>query len=234
MTDDPRPTPSLLVDPATTLLGYEGRLPAPKRPAWVYVIGIVYLLLLSALFVIPIADRVHAMDAAGWTFFGPWLLSALSLIVVPIRVARGRPTRRGTIWIPIVGSGFLFGLLAFGVALCLCTYWRSTDPDVELHIIVGGAGAWAGWSILFGVIALSTHPQSVAMRLHRWLIAGSVLELLVAVPTHVIVRRRNECCAGLATGVGICLGVAVMFISFGPSVLLLFYRRRKLIAVRRK
>ena len=72
------------------------------------------------------------------------------------------------------------------------------------------------------------------MKLHRYLIAGSVLELLVAVPSHIIVRRRDECCAGLLTGTGICLGVVITLVSFGPSVLLLYYRRFKQISPPRK
>ena len=70
----------------------------------------------------------------------------------------------------------------------------------------------------------------IANKLHRWLLAGSVLELLVAVPTHVVVRRREECCAGMATGLGICVGIGVMIVGFGPSVALLYYRRWKQIS----
>ena len=58
------------------------------------------------------------------------------------------------------------------------------------------------------------------MKLHRKLIAGSALELVVAVPSHIIVRNRGDCCGGFLTGTGICIGVVVAFISFGPSVLL--------------
>jgi hypothetical protein len=70
-------------------------------------------------------------------------------------------------------------------------------------------------------------PTSVAATLHRWLLGGSVAELIVAVPTHIVVRQRGYCCAGIYTGTGIVFGVAVMIIAFGPSVGFLFYRRWK-------
>ena len=68
----------------------------------------------------------------------------------------------------------------------------------------------------------STDPVTRAV---SWLFRGSILELLVAVPSHVIVRRRHDCCAPMVTGFGITSGIAIMLISFGPSVLLLFKKR---------
>jgi hypothetical protein len=72
----------------------------------------------------------------------------------------------------------------------------------------------------------------VGSRLGRYLLAGSALELLVAVPAHVYVRRRTECCAGIATGTGICIGVAVMFLAFGPGVVMLYLKRVRQISNR--
>jgi hypothetical protein len=37
---------------------------------------------------------------------------------------------------------------------------------------------------------------------------GSILELLVAVPSHIIVRRRGDCCAPLGTFCGTATGIA--------------------------
>ena len=83
--------------------------------------------------------------------------------------------------------------------------------------------SWLLWSILFYLqMRGSTDPVS---RLVSWLIKGSVLELLVAVPSHVVARQRGDCSAPFATGFGIATGFAIMLLAFGPSVLFLFKKR---------
>ena len=69
--------------------------------------------------------------------------------------------------------------------------------------------------------------------LYKTLVAGSVLELLIAVPMHIVVRRRDECCGGVLTGLGIGIGIVVMVIALGPAVFFLFYRRYQDTYVRR-
>ena len=47
----------------------------------------------------------------------------------------------------------------------------------------------------------------------------------MGMPAHVIVRRRDECCAPAITGWGIATGIPVMLACFGPGVLLLYKNR---------
>jgi hypothetical protein len=143
---------------------------------------------------------------------------------------RQRPISRRSIWFPVIASGLLMGALLFGAGLSLGEL--SEAGDVYGWVIVcSSVAVWTAWSIIFALIAFRSGPGRIGRTLHRLLISGSVLELLVAVPSHVIVRRRNECCAGIGTGIGICVGVSIMIVSLGPSVFFLYHRRRRQITL---
>jgi len=219
------------------LLPYESKdrkEPQGPRPWWVYGLIVVYLLILAGVLLLPAmmqySDKNSGNDQLIWigtTSVCGLVVCGLALMVLPIRLIRQRPIARRSIWFPVIGSGLLAGSLLFGGGMALSELLRANGDAVGWAILFSSIGVWAGWSIVFSLIAFRSGPGRIGMTLHRLLIAGSVLELLVAVPSHVIVRRRNECCAGIATGFGICVGLTVMIVSLGPSVLILYHRRRK-------
>jgi len=84
---------------------------------------------------------------------------------------------------------------------------------------------WVVWAFHFGYFAKKNVPGTMVERAMRWLLRGSILELLVAVPSHVIVRRRDDCCAPAGTFWGIATGISVMLLCFGPGVYFLFVER---------
>jgi len=86
---------------------------------------------------------------------------------------------------------------------------------------------WGLWFLLFYRFSISHDPESILARGTRWLLRGSILELLIAVPSHIAVRRRDECCAPASTFLGIATGISLMLISFGPGVFWLFVQRVK-------
>jgi hypothetical protein len=83
--------------------------------------------------------------------------------------------------------------------------------------------AWLFWGVLFYFFLRNS--SAVVNRVISWLLRGSILELLIVVPCHVIVRRRHDCSAPMATSFGIVTGIAIMLLSFGPSVLFLYKKR---------
>ncbi len=84
---------------------------------------------------------------------------------------------------------------------------------------------WIIWGVVFYRYARADDPAVLTKRATRWLLRGSILELLVAVPSHIVVRHRNDCCAPIGTFWGIVTGISIMLLSFGPGVFFLFVER---------
>ena len=82
---------------------------------------------------------------------------------------------------------------------------------------------WIIWGAIF--YAYSKRASNVVDSAVNWLIKGSVLELLIAVPSHIIVRQREWCCAQYVSAWGIAAGIAIMLMAFGPSTMFLYKRK---------
>ncbi|MDD5454234.1 MAG: hypothetical protein PHW62_01885, partial [Candidatus Ratteibacteria bacterium] len=83
------------------------------------------------------------------------------------------------------------------------------------------------WGFIFYRSYSASDSNKFTTVVARWLLKGSILELLVAIPSHIISRHREECCAPPITFLGIITGLAVALLSFGPGVFFLFAKRIK-------
>ena len=93
----------------------------------------------------------------------------------------------------------------------------------SLILIVGLL--WTIWGFAFYRMTKQNETPDAAARLTRVLMRGSILELLVAVPSHVIVRQKDVCCAPAGSFWGIATGLSVMLLCYGPGVFFLFAER---------
>lgn len=160
-----------------------------------------------------------------WVLIGLLALSQFLLLRVPVRLTTKRPVRRSAVWLPIVVSGFWLACLVVGLGMSVMEL-RKIEADFYPWMVIGLAVlSWIVWSIVFFIISRSKEPGDVMKRQTSWLLKGSILELLVAVPSHIVARGRTDCCAGFFTFVGITMGVSVMLLSFGPAVFILYYAR---------
>jgi hypothetical protein len=162
-----------------------------------------------------------------------------SLVVIPIRAAHDLPVTQRSIWLPLFGSAMLAAFLFCGLSVASHEFafgGKSKDgEDVAIAAFwIGLPVVWLGWSVLFGLMAFRTDPERFAGRLYKTLLAGSVLELLIAIPMHMVVRQRGYCCAGFGTGLGIGIGLLVMMVALGPAVVFLFYRRYQQVYARHR
>ncbi|HPO70725.1 MAG TPA: hypothetical protein PKV53_10495 [Anaerohalosphaeraceae bacterium] len=108
----------------------------------------------------------------------------------------------------------------------MAAVWGDDMPETLFWIIVAIVPVnWIVWLAVFGLFSKSLDPQSFIRRLMQRLIAGSILELLIAVPSHIIVRHRDVCCAHGLTAAGITAGLAVIFFAFGPGLYFLYADR---------
>jgi len=135
---------------------------------------------------------------------------------------------RAHIAVSVIVTSMLFALLAFG-GLSAVGAAAYGDKFIDRYWLSAAQmfGVWAALWVLWGIAFYLYFRNSAQMitRAVSWLLKGSVLELLIAVPCHVWVRRRGDCSAPIATSFGIVTGIAVMLLSFGPSVLLLYKKR---------
>jgi len=156
------------------------------------------------------------------------ILQALVLLA-PIQVARQRPISRAPwIWLALT-AGFLMGLLflAMGAVALETLFFDKGSPEMFMAAGAGALLSWAVWFVVFLRYAQVHDDASRIVRVVDRLIAGSIAELLVAVPCHVYVRDQKYCCAGFGTFVGIATGLSVLFFAFGPGVFFLFVKRAR-------
>ncbi|HXR46304.1 MAG TPA: hypothetical protein VN784_02595 [Candidatus Limnocylindrales bacterium] len=172
------------------------------------------------------------------------------LLLLPLKIAERRLPARRPLKIPVIVSAFfLANLFIAGIFAILCAAFRDHAFDwlslFDLSTAFNaqpvnannpGWGAfwglvftmvcfWIIWAIVFRNFASSDEPDALLKRITRWLLRGSILELLIAVPSHVIVRRRDDCCAPAGTFWGIATGISIMLLCFGPGVFFLFVER---------
>jgi hypothetical protein len=217
---------------------------------WAAVIVLFYAVLLAGLLlpgmmVLAGSAPGKAYGALAGLMSGAWPLYVWVLALVAgqalmllLSVEGGwrrlRPRTRVRTTVALVA--LLAGLLLFAgyVAVMAAVHADAEGPWIPVtpRAFLGWwLGAWLFWALLF--LGFENSLPTAVDRFVRWLLAGSVLELLVAVTAHVIVRQRGDCSAPIATGFGIVTGGAVALLCFGPGLLALVRRRMARYAARK-
>jgi RsiW-degrading membrane proteinase PrsW (M82 family) len=211
---------------------------------WALVVVLLYALIFLVL-TLPVTivspydiwtvENIKEMPKGIFTSWQFWigmvlvLLTQIALLVIPVRKAEGRPITKRTVIAPIVASAFLIGLLAGGLFLAVTETIRGESfPEEEIWLWLAGVifiTIWVVWAIIFYRWSKKLEPLNLVEKMCRLFFRGSILELLVAVPTHIVARYKNYCCAGFGTFFGITFGLAIMLLSFGPGVFFLYKER---------
>jgi uncharacterized membrane protein len=167
-----------------------------------------------------------------WVWIAILVGSQILLLFLSVDTSRKKLKPRQHVLVSVLTAALLFALLAYAAMWAFVggftgdnifkePHWSLIDS--QLKILGWLLALWLLWGLIFYLYARGT-PERAA-RIIGWLLKGSVLELLIAVPAHVVVRQRGDCSAPLLTGFGIVTGVAIMLLSFGPSILFLYKKR---------
>ena len=211
-----------------------------KMAKWAFWTVLLYIALVIILFVPvllwlafmgenSISDILDMYSAwQFWAIVGFFIVIQASLLLVPVKISNDSYQPRRHIWLPIVATALALSIVLIGIIWSLLVAvwgddgWDAAFPWASLAFF---GISWLVWSILFYRFYRNAQPRALTQRLTTWLLRGSILELLVAVPTHIAVRRRGDCCAPGFTFFGIATGVVIMAMAFGPGLFFLFCKR---------
>ena len=217
---------------------------------WGILVSAVYLILLYLLFT-PLLSLL-AFHSVTWTWdidwsdWGPdsdnWFAVVFMVLpAVPLLLSQfvlftsvdrsfRRPIPRSnlkrTIWATALATGLLTAGALMSLAFAIDTAWKSQllESDIGTALLVfSWIPAWLLWGLAFNHYLKD--DESLIHKMISRLLAGSVLELLIAVPCHVYIRYKEECSAPMFSAWGIVTGIAVMLLALGPGVLLLYRKR---------
>jgi len=163
-----------------------------------------------------------------WLWLAVMVLSQAALLLVPVDASLERPATRRSLLLPVITGGLMMGALVTGaIYSCWEFIFRDKGPGAWVWWAAAliGVAVWGVWAFVFFRASRGATPEGIIARQCQLLLKGSILELLIAVPTHIVARYRNYCCAGVMTFIGLTLGVSVMLFSFGPAVFFLYTAR---------
>lgn len=143
------------------------------------------------------------------------------------RLELHRPIRGWRLVFPTAMASLMLTLLVGAVGLALSELFY-LDQDWLIFALLGlMAISWLVWTGLIWVYCQGRERFDALSRLTGLVFGGSLASLLVSVPAHIVVSRRPGCFVGLLTFFGIAGGLYVMFWSFGPGIILLFWREKR-------
>jgi hypothetical protein len=87
--------------------------------------------------------------------------------------------------------------------------------------------SWLLWLPLLIVFTRRTSNPRWITRIVTWLLAGTILELLIVVPLDIMVRRRTSCYCGTGTAFALCLSVCSLLWLSGPGIVLALTSKRR-------
>lgn len=169
---------------------------------WTILTILLYFVVFSVL-VVPLITTVAEVGLVLlWPFYisvAPVIVAAAAaLLLVPAAISRQRPVSRRRVAVSAVVVAIPMTALVFGVIAAIgLMIWGEkgfNDYLYEWPALATVGALWIFWGVLFYRSYSPDTPESYVDRLTSWLLHGG-LDVIVAIPSHIISRQREDCCA---------------------------------------
>ena len=154
----------------------------------------------------------------------------------------GRPMRRSAIAAAVIGmllsAGLLSLVLDFPLSDRSATPWYGAGEAADktnstmtlvLTVVVILILLWLLWFVVFWAVTRHLDRRNALVRLYRALVAGTVLELIVAVPAHAYVGRNSndDCYCTRGSYCAFITGLTAAIWLFGPGIYFVLIREKR-------
>jgi hypothetical protein len=223
------------------------------RLRWVLLVLWILCLAAGCLYVFGVIGKVGIMGTPAIAIFGLFLPSdgntdklfyVFSLIYIGLFVMTqwlflspremwkikvkpsGRPMKRAAVGaafaVTLVSIGLLYSvmdLFSDKVVIDMGSPSEAKPAILRYAFLLIPLALWCFWSVIFW------DSYTWAGRVIRGLIAGSVLELIVAVPVYA--TRQETCYCARGSYAGLVFAGTVLLWAFGPGIFILFAREKQ-------
>jgi hypothetical protein len=167
----------------------------------------------------------------------------VAMLLMPLGVSSKRRVTKGPLWATLIAGGAVATLLTLGsffIGIAIAEevgpesnssvadsddQTKESSPVLSALLLSVTLIAWPAWTTLFIKLFKDSHQAFIEGRFYRLLLRGSILELLVAVPVHLYVRRKDDCSVGIWSGAAIVVGTLAAFLVIGPGLLMWYVVR---------
>jgi hypothetical protein len=155
-----------------------------------------------------------------------------------LRPGKGWTVRMAAVGRPLKTSVFAAGVIAmlltvgFVALLLELPNWWEGIMDLENHwgnicVWITMFIIWGIWTLIFFVYWRQGDRYTQLGKMIRGLVAGSILETIIAVPVHIWATRQRECYCCRGTYTTLILAATVLIWAFGPGIILLYMREKR-------
>ena len=159
----------------------------------------------------------------------------LVLVFIPIKYTKiGYYKYKKSKFIPLIIFSFMLAVLFFSVNATLGEFFDGSYYDIAstlfngFYLYIVPLIIWIIFAIIGIIINLKKDEDNIYKKYLVAVLSGSLLELIITIPLHILIIKRGECLVGLLSMLGILGGFLVLMFVMGPAIflfLLFFYKK---------